>query len=276
MRYININGSLLKETEAGVPYDSRAVRFGYGLFETMLIIDGEIKLNTFHFDRLMNGIAQLKLVLPELMDRQWMEQEVMKTVRHNKMEKLCRVRFHVYAGRGGLFDGQSAWTEFIIETHAIETDLLQLNPEGYKLIYAEGLAKSPNDISNLKTSNAMIYALAARQAKAKNVDNALMLNTYGNVIETTLANIFCVKDDIIYTPPLTEGCVAGVMRRYLLQQLPTKGFNISERPFTKEFLQSADAVFTTNAIRRLKWIGNIEGKEYKIGKILEVYENIQY
>ena len=122
----------------------------------------------------------------------------------------------------------------------------------------------------------MIYAVAARQATAKKVDNAILLNTHGNAIETTLANIYCVHGDTIYTPPLSEGCIAGVMRRYIMQQLPAKGLNILERPFTLDFLKTADAVFTTNAIRRLKWVGNIEGTQYNIGKTLDIYEQIRY
>lgn len=122
----------------------------------------------------------------------------------------------------------------------------------------------------------MIYALAARQATARKVDNAIMLNTNNNPIETTLANIYCIKDDVIYTPPLSEGPIAGVMRRHVMQQLPEKGFSIVEQPFTRDFLKSADAVFTTNAVRRMKWVASIEDKQYTIGKILDVYDSISY
>jgi branched-chain amino acid aminotransferase len=276
LKHININGNLYKDTDAAVPHDSRAVRFGFGLFETMLMIDGVIQLKELHWDRLFSGIEQLQLVMPALMTREWMEAEVLKTVRKNRLEKLCRIRFQVYAGRGGLFDGQSPWTEFIIECQPVDAALTQLNENGLTMIIAEGLAKSPDSIANLKSTNAMIYAMAARQATAKKVDNAILLNTHGNVIETTLANIYCVHGDTIYTPPLSEGCIAGVMRRYIMQQLPAKGLNIVERPFTLDFLKTADAVFTTNAIRRLKWVGNIEGTQYNIGKTLDIYEQIRY
>lgn len=276
MKQININGKLYKDTSAGVPYDSRAVRFGFGLYETMLIIDGRIQLLQHHFDRLFAGIEQLKLIKPELMSREWIEEEIMRTVKKNQLEKLCRVRFQVYAGKGGLFDGQSQWTEFIIDCQEIEQGLIQLNEKGLTWIYAEGLAKSPDSIANLKSTNAMIYALGARQAIEKNVDNTIILNTHGNAIETTLANIFCIKGDVLYTPPLSEGPVAGVMRRFVMEQLPAKGFTIKEEVFTKDFLKSADAVFATNAIRRLKWVSQIEDKQYPIGKILDVYENISY
>ncbi|MCB0696078.1 MAG: aminotransferase class IV [Chitinophagaceae bacterium] len=276
MRHININGKLHKDTSASVPFDSRAVRFGFGLFETMLVLDGQIQLKEYHWERLFAGIKQLMLVMPELMTRQWMEDEIMRTVKKNQMEKLCRVRFQIYAGRGGLFDGQNPWTEFVIDCQNFDPRLTQLNEQGLSLVYAEGVSKSPDSIANLKTTNAMIYCMAARQATAKKADNAIILNTYGRPIETTLANIFCIKGDTLYTPPLSEGPVGGVMRKYIMQQLPKKGFTIIEEPFTKEFLESADAVFVTNAIRRFKWVASIEDKQYSFDKILDIYESISY
>lgn len=276
MRVVNINGRLHDTVDAGVPYDSRAVRFGFGIFETMLVIDGRIQLKELHWERLFNGVEQINLVMPELMTREWLEEEVMRTVRKNQLEKLCRVRLQLYAGRGGLFDGQNAWSEFIIDCQQVEPSLPQLNAKGFHLVYAENLAKSPNSISNLKSTNMMLYSLAARQATAKKVDNAIVFNTYGNPMETTLANIFCIKNDIIYTPPLSEGCVAGVMRKYLLQQLPAKGFRVEEQPLTTAFLENADAVFVTNALRRIKWIAQVESSTYKVDKVLEVYENVRF
>lgn len=276
MRYVNINGRISNSTSAGVPYDSRVVRYGFGLFETMLVIDGQIQLKEMHWERLFSGIEQLELIRPELMTKEWMEEELLRTVKKNQLEKLCRVRFQVYAGRGGLFEGQNTWTEFLIDCQPVEPSLLQLNDRGLYLIYSEGLQKSPNAIANLKCSNFMLYALAARQAVSRKADNAIMVNTHGNAMETTLSNIFCIKGDTIYTPPLSEGCIAGVMRRYIMDQLGGKGFTIKEEPFTPGFLESADSVFVTNAIRRIKWVQRIEDKRYEAGKVLEVYENISY
>lgn len=276
MRHININGKIHKDTTASVPFDSRAVRFGFGLFETMLVLDGQIQLKDYHFERLFAGIKQLMFVMPELMTKDWMEEEIMRTVKKNHFEKLCRVRFQIYGGRGGLFDGQNPWTEFIIDCQKVEPNMIQLNEKGLSLIYAQGLQKSMDSICNMKTTNAMLYCIAARQATAKKVDNAIVHNTNGNPIETTLANLYCIKGDTIYTPPLSEGPVAGVMRRYMLEQLPKKGFTVKEEPFTPDFLKSADAVFITNAIRRFKWVARIEDKEYSFNKILDIYESISY
>lgn len=276
LRHVNINGKLHKHTNACVPYDSRAVRFGFGLFETMLIQDGQIQLESYHWDRLYKALKELKFVLPELMDKEWMKNEILRTVKKNNVEKLGRVRFQIYAGRGGLFDGQNPWSEFIIYCETVDPQILQLNQKGLNMIIATGLGKSNDSMANYKSTNSMLYALAARQALAKKVDNAIVLNTNGNPIETTIANIFCVKGDTVYTPALSEGCVAGVMRRHVIQQLTEKGFEVKEEAITQDFLKEAEAVFATNAIRRIKWIDSIDKKKYKIDKILNIYENISY
>lgn len=276
LRHVNVNGRLLKHTNAAVPYDSRAVRFGFSLFETMLIQDGQIQLEEYHWERLFKGLKKFDFVLPELMDKEWMKEEIMRTVKKNNISKLCRVRFQIYAGRGGLFDGQNPWSEFVIYCETVEQHVLQLNEKGLTLTYATGLAKSADSIANYKTTNAMIYALGARQAKARKTDDAIIVNTDDNPIETTIANIFCIYDDVIYTPSLAEGCVAGVMRRHVLKELSEKGFKVKEKAITREFLIDAEAVFATNAIRRLKWVENIDGHRYSIDKILNVYEQIAY
>lgn len=276
MRKVNINGKLHSSTSAAVPYDNRAFRFGFGLFETMLIIDGQIQLKEYHFDRLMSSLSTLRFEIPELMTQEWIEEEILRTVAKNKLQKLARVRFQIYAGRGGLYDGQNQWAEFVIECKPVEAHLLQLNEKGITSIYAEGFNKSVNDIANFKSCNAMVYMLSARLATRNKVDDAIILNCNDNAIETTLANLFCIKGDVIYTPPLSEGCIAGVMRKYLIEHLPQKGFTVEEKPFTRDFLASADSVFMTNAIRRLKWIERIGDKTYSIGKILDIYEQISY
>ncbi len=276
MRYVNVNGRLYKETSANVPYNNRSFRFGFGLFETMLLIENAIQLKEHHWDRLFSSMDKLGFTTPELMTIDWLEEEVLRTVKKNKLEKLCRIRLQVYAGRGGLFDGQYPWSEFVIECQPVDPSLLQLNHTGLITSYAENLMKSADSIANYKSSNAMIYSLAGRQALAKKIDDMIMLNTDKNAIETTIANIFCISKNDIYTPPLSEGCVSGVMRKYVISELIKKGFKINEEPFTRSFLKNADAVFATNAIRRVKWIASIDNTEYKVDKVLEVYENISY
>jgi Branched-chain amino acid aminotransferase/4-amino-4-deoxychorismate lyase len=263
--FVNIDGKLVATPEAALPVDNRAFRYGWGLFETMLVRDGSLQLAAYHWQRLFDGLKQLCFDMLKLFTPAYLEAEVLRTVQKNKLEKLCRVRLQVYAGNGGILDEQTPKPQFLIECFEITQDIITLNDNGLTLGIAAGLQKRIDSLANLKTSSAIVYALAGQQAKQNKWNDVLLCNTHGNVIESTIANIWWVKDDIIYTPPLSEGCIAGVMRRHLLAVLPQKGFNVKEQALTVDELQQADAVFLTNAIRRIKWVGSITGKRYGQG-----------
>src|SRR5690606_4384297 len=194
--------------EASVAIDNRAFRYGYGLFETMLVQHGQIMMEELHWQRLLQGMEQLHFAIPKTWTAGHLQNEVLSVVKKNKLEKLCRVRLQVYAGKGGLYDGLSQIPECVIECFPLEEHITQLNENGLVLGIAEGLQKSRNILANLKTTNALIYTQAAIQAQQNKWNDALIINTDGHILESTIANIFIIKDGILYTPPLSDGCVA--------------------------------------------------------------------
>lgn len=271
LRYTNLNGKITEAENAMVSADNRAFRYGYGLFETMLIKDGKIALASYHWERLNAGLNAVHLELPKLLTIVALEEEVLKTVRKNKLEQLCRVRMQLYADDGGLFDGKSQKLQYVIECYPLEEHIYQLNEAGLIMGIAKGLTKANDSIANYKTINALVYALAAQQAKENKWNDALILNTAGNIIETTIANIFWIKDNMIYTPPLSEGCIGGVMRRYIMEHA-----SIIEQPLTHEDLKHAHGVFISNAIRRIKWVAAIEDNTYSKNAVVAFVNSITW
>lgn len=269
MRYINLNGKLTEESIAGVPYNNRAFRYGYGLFETMLVRDGSIQLATYHWERLFAGTKALYFDMPKLMTADWLTEEVLRTVKKNGLEKLCRVRLQLYAGNGGILEEQNPKPEYIIECFAINEETTQLNETGLVLGIAEGVIKANDGLANYKTTNALVYAIAAQQVKTNKWNDALVLNNKGNIIESTIANIFWIKDGQVYTPPLSEGCVAGVMRRYIIEST-----SVIENTLNTDTLYAADEVFLTNAIRRIKWVSSIADKTYSNTLTRKLYSQL--
>ena len=268
MNYINHNGKITSKGDAHLPVDNGAFRYGYGLFETMLISHGAILLGEYHWERLFGGIQQLELELPPLVDLERLEAEVRKTAEKNKLEKLCRVRLQVYAGAGGLYGPDSNKAGFVIECFPLEEGALHFNENGLVAGIAGGLNKSMDALCNLKSCNALIYAMAARQARENRWNDALVCNTAGNIIESTIANIFWIKKGEVYTPPLAEGCVAGIMRRYIMADIPVIGKKLSV-----EELLLADEVFLTNAIKRIRWVSSIGDVFYKNEQTKSIYHS---
>jgi branched-chain amino acid aminotransferase len=240
LNHININGQIMEAPAPGVTgYDNAAFRYGYGLFETMLVQKGRIRLWSYHCNRLYAGVQQLRLELPSAGR---VEQEVLALAEKNESSALCRVRLQVFGGQGmyGL-DGKAG---YIIECFPVNDAGIPV--EGGRIVagIAAGVKKSIDAFSNLKTCSALIYAMALQDAKENNWQDALICNVHGNVIESSIANIFWIKANELYTPPLSEGCVAGVMRQYIVDTLAVK-----EQPLTVTALGEADEVFLTNAIR---------------------------
>ena len=265
MNYSNLNGRITKTEEALIPADNGAFRYGYGLIETLLVKDGYIELGQYHWERLFNGLQQLYFKLPVLYNPEYFENEVLKTVRKNKLEKLCRVRLQLFAAGGGLYSSEVNRPGYIIECFPLETDVVKLNANGLSVGMSNGLNKSIDSLSNMKTCNALIYAIAAKQARENKWNDALILNQHGNIIESTIANIFWIKNGNLFTPPLSEGCIAGITRRYITEQI-----TVTEQKLTWEELLSANEVFLTNSIRRIKWIGYIANKPFSNEQIKQI------
>jgi branched-chain amino acid aminotransferase len=268
LNFINLNGKVSPAGEAVIPVDNGAFRYGYGLFETMLVKDGVIRLKEYHWERLFAGMKQLYFEIPALMTAAWLEEEILRTVKKNKLEKLCRVRLQVFAGGGGLYSSESQTPMFVVECFELEPDTLTLNENGLRAGIASGVKKSADTLSNLKSCNALIYAIAARQAKEQKWNDALISNMQNNILESTIANIFWIKDHVIYTPPLSEGCVAGVMRRHIMTTVGT----VAEKPLNIEALLNADEVFLTNAIKGIRWVSTIGESRYSNKMIHSVNE----
>jgi len=96
--------------------------------------------------------------------------------------------------------------------------------------------------------------MGAMHARKNNLDDCFILNSHARICDTTIANIFCIRDKIIFTPPLSEGCVAGVMRRHLINKLAESGFTLREKEMDINWLRQTDEIFITNSIFGIRWV----------------------
>lgn len=260
--WINHNGVLLPAGTPVLTAGNRGFRYGDGLFETMLVQNGRIRLQEYHFDRLFKGLGSLHFTIPSHFTRQSLEEQVLQLCERNDRSALARVRLAVFRGDGGLYDPISLLPSYLIESWALTPGDLGWNKEGLVIdVYPDGI-KSCDALANLKSNNFLLYALAALYARERELNDCLVLNSHRRLADSTIANLFYVKDRQLFTPPLSEGGVAGVMRRFLLETMPAAGFSIQEKPVTAEELQNADEVFLTNALKGIRWVGTFRMARY--------------
>lgn len=270
MNSICFNGKFFSADEPVLLASNRGYRYGDGLFETMKVQQGNILLADYHFERLFTGIAMLQFEMPRLFLRQRTEDEILHLCKKNKCEQLGRVRLSVFRGNGGLYDEEKA-LQYLIECWPLNESVSKLNENGLVIdIYSEA-EKSCDKFSNLKSANFLPYSMAALYAKEKKVNDCLVLNSTGSIADSTIANLFVIKNGIIVTPGLDEACVNGVMRRHLLKEMQNAGYDTREVAVSVNDLANADEVFLTNAINGIRWVRQFRDKLYTNIKTTEIY-----
>ncbi|MBI5856496.1 MAG: aminotransferase class IV [Sphingobacteriales bacterium] len=273
MSFICFNGKLVSEDVPVLLAANRSYRYGDGLFETMKMQKGELLLKQLHFERLFSGLTILKFELPVFFTAGKLDDEIKKLCQKNNCEALARIRLSVYRGNGGLYDGGMK-PGYVIECWPLDKEENKLNENGLVIDIYPDARKSCDKFSNLKSSNFVPYAMAALYAKENELNDSLVLNVHERICDSTIANIFWIKDNLIFTPPLSEGCVAGVMRKYLLEKLPRLNYRIQKKILTVTDLLAADEVFLTNAIKGIRWMKQFRDKSYNADKTVEIYKSL--
>lgn len=103
----------------------------------------------------------------------------------------------------------------------------------------------------IKSTNRKFYKEVENEATKHGLNDMIIMNEHGRVCESSIANVFILKDDIYYTPPLSEGCIDGVFRAVFMQKARIKKFKVIEKPLTIEDLKTADQVFLCNAVKKM-------------------------
>lgn len=262
MNYYNYNGSFFEENEKVISVNSRGLRYGDGVFETMKSEEGKLQFAEEHFNRLWQGIELLQFKIPVHFTKDKLCSKILTLLKKNGHNGTARIRLTVFRDDGGLFDEINHTPQYLIQTWALPKNSGEWNSNGLVLGIYTGVRKSCDMLSNLKHNNFLPYVLAALYAKKQKWNDALVLNSYDRISDTTIANIFYIKSGIIYTPSLTEGCIAGIMRKKMLEFLALNGWPVNETEVTTHDLLTADEVFLTNSVYNIRWVQMIGEKKY--------------
>jgi branched-chain amino acid aminotransferase len=274
MNSFNFNGKVFSAGTCVVGADNRGLRYGDGLFETIKIKNGHLILDDEHFARLWNGMKVLQFDIPKHFTVDRLQQEIISLVKKNNHYNAARVRINIFRGDGGLYDAKNYSPNYIIQSWTLPEGSGEWNSNGLIAGVYKEVKKSCDILSNLKHNNYLPYVLAALNAKKEKWNDAILLNTHGRICDTTIANIFLIKEQIISTPSLSEGCVAGIIRKNLIQELSRSPFKVIEKEISMEDLLNADEVFFTNSIYNLRWIQRIENREFSNTVTRKIYDSI--
>lgn len=259
--HVNVNGDILPADGPGIRVDNRAFHYGDGLFESIRLIDGKPRYMDAHWMRLSESCKVLRIDVPAALDRSRAE-ELITDLAGRSGVRSGRCRLTVYRDAPGHHRPQGNTGGFAIEVQPLADATYTLNERGLNVdIYAE-MRKPVNVLAVHKTINCLHYVMAALWSKERGLDDCLLQNDRGNIIESGSGNLFIVSNGVLYTPALTDGCVGGVMRMQVINLALANNVKVYECSLNPQNLLAADELFFTNAIRGLQWVQGYRTKRY--------------
>lgn len=243
--------------------DDRGLSHGLGLFETMLVIDGEILDSESHIARMATGCTRLGLGAPD-----W--QLAMESIRERSRELetgLIRARLMRTSGAGELSQvGGSG-----------ESTVLNLvpwisPPMSLRVATAPWIRDQRSPLAGVKCTSYAEHLMAIRHARSlDHVDELLFANSMGHWCEGTTSNGFAMVDGELVTPSLASGCLPGTMRAKVLRWAVELGIPCCERPIAMEELMGATEMFLTSAIRGVVPVSSCDGMNLTQGAVTEAF-----
>lgn len=251
------NKYLVPEGQVKLGMHNRAFAYGDGIFETMIVRRGTCNLLSYHFKRLQKGAKVLGLILPfdekELESFIW---QLASKVRH----LVLRMRLQLWRREGGLYTPTQHESEFLLTASPFERPIRTKEKVGI----ARSVKLAPSAWSGLKTMSALPYVLAGLERKERQLDDLILTDSQGHVAECTSTNLFWFKNGNWYTPKLESGCIAGVMRAYLMDQMRQKQIPLKEVLLPHEELMEAETIIACN-VTGLYSIIQLENHTFKNG-----------
>ena len=260
--FLFLDGKVHRADQVFISPNNRSFRYGDGFFETMKWKDGSIVLGDYHFERLFASLERLHFEWPTYFTRTYLEQQIKELVKKNGHNKLARIRLTIFRGEGGLHETLNHYPHHLLQTWELNPANNLLNENGMLVDIYKDARKVCDGFSHLKSNNYLHYAMASIWAKEQHLNEAILCNPYNRIADATIANVFIVKDGLIKTPALSEGPVAGVMRRHIITCLRNDLVPVEETEITLEELFEASEIFLTNAIYGIRWVKQLGNQAF--------------
>jgi branched-chain amino acid aminotransferase len=208
-------------------------------------------------------MAVLQMAAGSFPSREMIRDSITDLVVKNRIFSDARVRLTVFRKGAGLYTPDKMQVSWLIEATGIGQTGYSFPEKGLKIDVFKDFPKLYSPVSPFKTVASLPYVMAGIYCKEHHLDDCLVVNGQGKLIESFNSSLFWVKEDVVYTPLISSGCIDGVIRKKVLEVVGHLGLRLVESAgATEEDLQQADEVFLTNTIRGLRWVGAFRAKRY--------------
>jgi branched-chain amino acid aminotransferase len=259
---INFNGTVVSK-DANILTDNRAFLYGDAVFETVKIVNNKILFLEDHYFRLMSSMRVVRMEIPMNFTMEYFEEQLLSLVSSNGLSDSARARITVYRNDGGYYLPLNNTVSFLIHAVALEQKEYSITQKGYEVDLYKDFYVTKQLLSSIKTTNKIINITGSIYANENGLDNCILLNDSKNVVEALQGNIFMLQGSKLSTPPVSEGCLNGVMRKQILALAKKiEGIEVVEEIISPFDLQKADELFITNVIKGIQPITKYRKKEF--------------
>ena len=271
---INFNGAL-QDSDFHMSFANRSFLYGDGVFETLKIANNKILFWEDHYFRLMASLRIVRMDIPMSFTMEYIEEQILVLVRAMNIHESARVRFTAYRNSEGFYLPNNNSISFVIQASKLDNLKYNYSPIQFEVDLYKDFIVPKQLLSTLKTTNKITNVTASIFAKENQLDTTLLLNENKNVIEAANGNLFMVMENKLITPPISEGCLNGIMRKQIIaiaKQIDS--VTVLESPISPFDLQKADELFITNCIIGIQPITKYRKKEFEVRVARQLIEKL--
>lgn len=252
-----LQGQFLPDEQAVVSVFDRGFRYGDALFEAVLVRRGKMFRWPRHFERLERSARFLKIPLPYSADE--LHAFAIELIARNELfDCVLRVQLSRGIGPRGYVPSGEEKPLVVMSLHPAPTrDLLR--DVLWKLTVSSFCMAANDPLANLKSCCRLLQIMAATEARERGADEALIVNTNGEIAEGSTSNVFWIERGTVCTPPLKAGALPGVTRATVLELCDRLSIPWSERSIPPERLPQMDGVFVSLTSRGIVAAESIDG-----------------
>ncbi|WP_291132077.1 aminotransferase class IV [Flavobacterium sp. UBA7682] len=260
---VNFNGDIL-DSELQLTFSNRSFLYGDGVFETLKVVDNKILFFEDHYFRLLASMRIIRMQIPMSFTLEYLESQILALVSRQNISNSARVRLTVFRNEGGYYSPLDNSVSFVIQASELQNKLYSIQNESFEVDLYKDFVVTKQLLSTLKTNNKIIQITASIFAQENQLDSCLLINEDKNVIEATNGNLFMLMNNQLITPPISHGCLNGIMRKQTLKLAKEiENVEVIEKEISPFDLQKADELFITNVIVGIQPITKYRKKEFE-------------
>ena len=260
-----LNGEVKQQIE----FSDRGFQYGDGLFETIEIVNGTPVFFDLHLQRLNKGCERLLIPEPNI------SQLKKEAVQISELSPHAVLKLMVTRGSGGrgyrLPD--SSQPTRLLSLHAFPQYPDSYFSKGISIRFCDNRLGLNVSLAGIKHMNRLEQIIARAEWNSADIQEGIMLDSDGNVVEGTMSNLFLIRGNILYTPVIDQCGVEGIIRNIIIFLAKENGVTVVEKKITKEEVYQADEIFMTNSVIGIWPVKQLEKQVYQSGTITKELVN---